>query len=84
MVVQSQAKIGVVIGKVYAPRIQCLSFSYFQSFHIFHCAKWISSSTMRKRGMNQKELAGQLDIPTQQISKILKGGENLTLEIDLH
>ncbi|SEM57254.1 Helix-turn-helix [bacterium A37T11] len=36
--------------------------------------------TLRERGLSQKELAEQLDISAQQISKILKGGENLTLE----
>jgi len=37
-------------------------------------------STLRERGMQQKELAEQLNVSPQQVSKIVKGKENLTLE----
>lgn len=35
---------------------------------------------LRKEGMTQKELAGQLGFSPQYMSKVLKGKENLTLE----
>lgn len=37
-------------------------------------------SYLRKKGMRQKELAERLGVSAQQVSKILKGKENLTLE----
>jgi len=36
--------------------------------------------TLRERGLSQKDLAERLSISAQQVSKILKGNENLTLE----
>jgi ribosome-binding protein aMBF1 (putative translation factor) len=36
--------------------------------------------TLKERGMQQKELAEQLGVSPQQVSKIVKGKENLTLE----
>lgn len=35
---------------------------------------------LREQGMTQKDLADQLNISAQQVSKLLKGRENLTLE----
>jgi transcriptional regulator with XRE-family HTH domain len=35
---------------------------------------------LRQKGMKQKELAELLGVSAQQVSKILKGGENLTLD----
>lgn len=37
-------------------------------------------STIREKGITQKELAEKLNISPQQINKIVKGNENLTLE----
>jgi len=36
--------------------------------------------TLRKNGITQKEFSARLDVSPQQISKIVKGKENLTLE----
>jgi len=36
--------------------------------------------TIREKGLTQKDLAEKLNISPQQINKILKGQENLTLE----
>lgn len=36
--------------------------------------------TLREKGMSQKDLAAQMGVSPQQVSKILKGTENLTLE----
>lgn len=35
---------------------------------------------LREKGMTQKDLAGKLNVSPQQVSKIVKGKENLTLE----
>ncbi|HYX05546.1 MAG TPA: helix-turn-helix transcriptional regulator [Bacteroidales bacterium] len=37
-------------------------------------------TTLRERGMQQKELAERMGVSPQQISKIVKGNENLTLQ----
>ncbi len=37
-------------------------------------------SVLREKGMQQKELASMLGVSPQQVSKIVKGKENLTLE----
>lgn len=37
-------------------------------------------NTLKERGMQQKELAEQLEVTPQQVSKILKGNVNLTIE----
>lgn len=37
-------------------------------------------SALREKGMNQTELAEKLDVSKQQVSKIVKGKENLTLK----
>ena len=51
--------------------------------------KWLDKSakialsvlrTIRERGMSQKQLADELNISPQQVSKIVKGQENFTLE----
>ena len=51
--------------------------------------KWLQKSaaialkvlrTLREKGLSQKDLAERLSISAQQVSKILKGNENLTLE----
>ncbi|MEX0778775.1 MAG: helix-turn-helix transcriptional regulator [Balneolales bacterium] len=36
--------------------------------------------TLRERGLQQKELARQLGVSAQQVNKIVKGKENMTLE----
>jgi plasmid maintenance system antidote protein VapI len=36
--------------------------------------------TLREKGLSQKELAVALSVSPQQVNKIVKGGENLTLE----
>ncbi|MBO9572435.1 MAG: helix-turn-helix transcriptional regulator [Chitinophagaceae bacterium] len=51
---------------------------------------WLSKSAhialtvlgeLRRRGMTQKELAERMGMSAQQVNKIVKGQENLTLEI---
>lgn len=36
--------------------------------------------TLREKGLSQKDLAASLSVSAQQVNKIVKGGENLTLE----
>lgn len=36
--------------------------------------------TLREKGMSQKQLAEQLEVSPQQVSKIVKGKQNLTLD----
>jgi ribosome-binding protein aMBF1 (putative translation factor) len=43
-------------------------------------ARRIAAAMEDKKGMSQKKLAKLMDVSPQQISKILKGSENLTLE----
>jgi ribosome-binding protein aMBF1 (putative translation factor) len=40
----------------------------------------ILNRILRKKGMKQKELAELLGVSAQQVNKILKGSENLTLD----
>jgi transcriptional regulator with XRE-family HTH domain len=43
-----------------------------------HCIQ--GAAALREKGMTQKDLAEKLNVSPQQVSKIVKGKENLTLE----